>query len=36
MTNRKKAALAGATESASNLPAMNVPPHRSMVKIREK
>jgi hypothetical protein len=35
MKNRRKAALAGSTDPASNLPAMKVPPHKSMVKTKE-
>jgi hypothetical protein len=35
MRNRRKAALAGSADAASNLPAMKVPPHKSMVKTKE-
>jgi hypothetical protein len=36
MRNRRKAALAGSADAAINLPAMKVPPHKSMVKTKDK
>ena len=36
MAKRRKAALAGATVSASILPEIKVPPQRSMVRVRER